>query len=127
MQEDCENLGGSVATIRSKKESEIVKKFLNKVSFRDWEQPGSDVWLAGSDKGSEGNWYWDTNGQREKISDGFNDWRKGEPNNGGRYSTGEDCMSIAYGDRKWNDIDCSEEKFVMCEIPNTQDVNPITG
>ncbi|GFO23831.1 C-type lectin domain family 4 member c, partial [Plakobranchus ocellatus] len=38
------------------------------VTVEGWGQTESDVWLAGSDKGSEGKWYWDINGKKEKIS-----------------------------------------------------------
>ncbi|GFO23839.1 mannose-binding protein c [Plakobranchus ocellatus] len=122
---DCNQLGGSLATIRSQDESDAVKNFLDQVSFshNDWGQPGSDVWLAGSDEDTEGNWYWETNGQQEPIpDDGFVDWRTGEPNDAGY--AGEHCMALSSGDWKWNDIRCMSRKFVLCEIP---DSNAITG
>ncbi|GFO23826.1 C-type lectin 9 [Plakobranchus ocellatus] len=83
---ECENLGGSLATIRSEEESKVVKDFLNQVSIPDskW-GTGYGVWLAGSDTGSEGNWYWDTYGQKPKISNIFSDWRENEPNNAGSF------------------------------------------
>ncbi|GFO23814.1 mannose-binding protein c [Plakobranchus ocellatus] len=115
----CNDLGGSLATIRSQEESNAVKNFLEQVSFSHdgWGKGGADVWLAGSDEYSEGNWYWDTNRQKETISaDDFTDWNTNEPNNAGN---GENCMTMSVGDWKWNDINCRSIKFVLCEIPGT--------
>ncbi|GFN98101.1 macrophage mannose receptor 1 [Plakobranchus ocellatus] len=126
---DCKALGGSLATIRSEEESNTIKDFLRQVSRKGWGQVDSDVWLAGSDKYSEGNWYWDINGQKEGISDGFTDWGNGEPNNvDKRLFKGENCLTMKQSDDwKWNDIECWYDFFTLCEIPNAQDVNPVTG
>ncbi|GFO40617.1 mannose-binding protein c [Plakobranchus ocellatus] len=126
----CKALGGSLATIRSEEESNTIKDFFRQVSRakQGWGQVDSDVWLAGSDEVSEGNWYWDINGQREGISDGFTDWGNGEPNNIAKWGRDENCIAMKQSDDwKWNDVPCWYDYFVMCEIPNEQDVNPVTG
>ncbi|GFO23855.1 type ii antifreeze protein i [Plakobranchus ocellatus] len=90
-QYECEVLGGTLASIRSGEESNAIKGVLNQASFlqdNNW-HGGPDVWLAGSDNGTEGIWYWDTYGKKQNISDGFTDWRIGEPNNSGRWRRGK--------------------------------------
>ncbi|GFO04413.1 macrophage mannose receptor 1-like [Plakobranchus ocellatus] len=121
---ECNMVGGSLATIRSEEESKTIKDFLDKVSFThgNWGQPGSEVWLAGTDANSEGDWYWETNEEQETISNDFTDWAPNEPNNAAKW--GENCMAMSVGDWKWNDIECWVRKFSLCEIP---DVNAITG
>ncbi|GFO23841.1 mannose-binding protein c, partial [Plakobranchus ocellatus] len=118
---DCEDVGGYVATIRSQEESDAIKDFLDQVSYTHdgWGQPGSGVWLAGSDEDSEGNWYWEIG--RQKFAMSYANWRKDEPNNAGR---GEHCIVLAHDDWSWVDVDCSSRNFILCEIP---DLNPVTG
>ncbi|GFO19131.1 mannose-binding protein c [Plakobranchus ocellatus] len=74
-----------------------------------------DMLLAGSDSGSEGVWYCDIECQRQKISDGFTNWMANEPNNAGPSGTDENCMVMAPGNWKWNDIVCDSYKFPLCE------------
>ncbi|GFO19128.1 C-type lectin domain family 4 member m [Plakobranchus ocellatus] len=57
---------------------------------------GPDVWLAGSDNGTESIWYWDTYGQKQNISNGFTDWRIGQPNNAGRSGAGSMLSKETY-------------------------------
>ncbi|GFO19129.1 C-type lectin [Plakobranchus ocellatus] len=87
LQDECERLGGSLASIRSADESNAIKGVLNQASFLKHDNlfGGPDVWLAGSDNGTEGIWYWDTYGQKQNISSGFTDWKIGEPNNAGKW------------------------------------------
>ncbi|GFO15761.1 C-type mannose receptor 2 [Plakobranchus ocellatus] len=120
----CENLGGSLATIRSEEESKAVKTFLNKASIPQVfnQGPGEiGVRLAGSDEGTEGDWYWYARGETLKISDGFTDWSDNAPNNTQSLRGGdENCMVMeSRNDWKWNDVPCGPYSYrpSLCEIP----------
>ncbi|GFO05177.1 mannose-binding protein c [Plakobranchus ocellatus] len=125
MQSKCEDLGGSLASIRSREENDAVKDLLNQIKWRkdDWGKLASGVWLAGSDSGSEGRWYWGSD--RDTSTWTFSDWRlPHEPNNGGWGNDAENHVVMTPTDWRWNDVRSNEEHFPLCEIPN---VNPITG
>ncbi|GFO00893.1 C-type lectin [Plakobranchus ocellatus] len=113
-QSECEDLGGSLASIRSEEESKAVKAYLDQFSK-------SAVWTAGSDKDTEDDWYWQSDDEKVKIPDDLTDWGDSQPNNEGY---GEDCMVMAPPEWKWNDVDCYEDHAYLCEVPN---VNAITG
>ncbi|GFO15751.1 hypothetical protein PoB_004225600 [Plakobranchus ocellatus] len=42
---------------------------------------GTGVRLAGSDEGTEGDWYWYARDETLKVSDGFIDWQDDAPDN----------------------------------------------
>ncbi|GFO45618.1 macrophage mannose receptor 1-like [Plakobranchus ocellatus] len=121
--EICENLGGTLASIRSQEESDEVKAFMNQASLPK-RTPG--VWLAGSDEGTEDVWYWYTSDQGEEIStDVFRDWADNEPNNAGVGGRDENCMAMSSTDGwRWNDAMCFSPSAALCEI---SDENAITG
>ncbi|GFO45623.1 macrophage mannose receptor 1 [Plakobranchus ocellatus] len=116
----CENLGGSLASVRTEEESDAIKDFLNQASMprdRSWAHYRPTVYLAGSYDRTEGDWYWYTTGQRENISSGFTDWSDSEPNNCGIGCTKENCMAMsANQDWKWTDVRCHTRRAALCEI-----------
>lgn len=96
----CEALGPDthLATIADAAENQIVADLAG----------SNKVWIAGTDSGNEGNWIWYNNDPF-----GFQNWRSGEPNNGGG---NEDCMSLE-GDNggQWDDQSCGDSKRFVCE------------
>ncbi|GFO19130.1 C-type mannose receptor 2 [Plakobranchus ocellatus] len=117
---DCKGRGGSLASIRSEEEINAVKDTVFSSRFLSspdgWKVGRSDIWLAGSDSGSEGVWYWDIEGQRQKISDGFSNWMDNEPNNAGPSGRDENCMIMRPGSWEWNDIMCDSSTYFLCEL-----------
>ncbi|WAR26263.1 FCER2-like protein [Mya arenaria] len=80
--------------IESKEENDfIAKNFKNK-----------GKWLGGSDKKSEGTWYWISD-QRVWTESDFKAWHAGEPNDD---NDGEDCLHLK-ASGTWNDIPCNSE------------------
>ncbi|GFO05180.1 C-type mannose receptor 2-like [Plakobranchus ocellatus] len=129
----CENLGGSLASIRTREENDAVKGLLRQIKWNkyDWGKPGSGVWLAGSDARYEGRWKWPSaNGEDEVIfyttwgtqkTKTYANWQYREPNNNGGWSYDfENCMVAAPNEWRWNDVKCSDEHFPLCEIPTYQ-------
>merc|ERR1712241_433353 len=60
--------------------------------------------------------YYLTQGPQEKKKDSlkFEAWAKGEPND---FQNKEDCVSILqFGDVDWEDSDCDDEGFFICEL-----------
>ena len=66
-------------------------------------------WIGLDDKNHENNWYW-IDGKRA-IKEKTN-WHNGEPNNSGN----EDCAEIINKMFKFNDRNCENELFALCEI-----------
>lgn len=63
-------------------------------------------WSAGTNTGNNGFFYW--MGDSEPMT--WTNWRSGEPNGDGN------CIDISSGEGwKWNDLDCYQKRFFMCE------------
>ncbi|XP_052779239.1 low affinity immunoglobulin epsilon Fc receptor-like [Mya arenaria] len=87
--------------IESKEENDFVaRNFVN-----EWK------WLGGSDKNSEGTWYWISD-ERVWTRRDFKGWDKGEPNDN---NNGEDCLHT-HANGAWNDVQCHFELMVVCEF-----------
>ena len=64
-------------------------------------------WTGYNDRDREDTWVWD-----DGSSSTYTNWYPGEPNDSG----GEDCMELnRFGDATWNDADCSDKKYYICE------------
>lgn len=95
----CEQLGGHLATITSKKEDKALYTYICKIG-------NFDCILGGSDANIEGLWEWVTG---EAFS--YANWNDGEPNDDG----GEDYLQYASNGR-WNDI--RWKNCFLCEWDN---------
>jgi len=81
-----------------------------KTSFRSFfkgQRAGDRFWISLTDAGSNGSWYWDSNGS--PLS--FANWRAGEPNNLGV----EQCAEIRANERDWNNSNCNDANKYVCE------------
>ncbi|KAL3064694.1 hypothetical protein OYC64_000852 [Pagothenia borchgrevinki] len=98
----CIAMGGNLASIRSTREYNQIRKLVRKASGRNL-----NVWVGGHDAVHEGVWLW---------SDGskftFGGWARGEPNNhGGK----EHCMEMNFrGQNYVNDIKCLDAQTFVC-------------
>jgi hypothetical protein len=104
----CAGLGGTLATISSQQENDLVWPLATNLLS----QP--DAWLGGTDVLSEGTFTW-VNGEPF----GFTHFRSGEPNNGGVNATEqEDCLVIEDDTAgTWDDRPCTRAYPYVCEIP----------
>ena len=68
---------------------------------------GRTIWLGGTDAAVEGVWIWSHSGQPIILDE----WNPGEPNN----ELGEDCMNIFHDWDQWNDADCTNTWYPVCE------------
>ncbi|XP_052781838.1 low affinity immunoglobulin epsilon Fc receptor-like [Mya arenaria] len=90
-----------VVEIESREENDFIAKNFD----------NEEIWLGGSDKNSEGTWYWISD-RRVWTRDDFKAWNIREPNND---NGGEDCMHLQSGG-KWNDGHCHIQMTVVCEF-----------
>lgn len=100
----CGSVGSGVhlAVITSPEENAVVASILAGVN---------DVWLGGTDQMVEGTWVWIT-GESMLL---YDNWRDGEPNNGG--TNGEDCMIMELDNGgTWDDRNCGNQMYgYFCE------------
>ena len=92
----CESLGGYLATITSQEEQDFVASLASNVDY-------PDLWIGGSDDGSEGEWYW-MNGEPWDYTAWYPGGSVGtvEPNNG--LGLGDDYAAISRArDYQWVD------------------------
>jgi len=101
---DCEARGSALATVNSSEESQFVKGILTSSGV-------NYVWLAASDKVSEGNWVW-TDGSPVN----FSDWHYTQPNGG----TFQNCLYLYNSNNwQWHDGVCTNPRYpqyALCKI-----------
>ena len=117
----CEEFGGYVVEIRTRKEQNFVNDFLNRAEVPAGKySSGDSVWLGLSDVDWEGRYSWTNSGW---ALGEFQGWADEEPSNSGSF--GEDC-SVLDGTRdwQWDDVTCGGHRAVLCERP---EVSPIGG
>lgn len=99
----CEQLGGHLAIVTSKEESDFVARLAS----------GNDAWLGATDAHKEGDWRW---------LDGtellYKHWQDGQPDDW----QNEDCLEIrnVYGN-KWNDRTGEALHWFVCEWSSALD------
>lgn len=105
--QQCEDLGGHLATITSQAEQDFIEK-LNSGSRR--------LWIGGyRDDGN--NWNWVTGEPWD-----YTHWAAGEPNNSSNVVSNENC--IAVWPKQWNDLNeknKSEQSGFICEWDQEQE------
>ena len=96
-EEHCNELGGHLASVHSKKENDFISGLAD----------GQRLWIGANDLKTERVWAW---------SDGsafdFSNWRSGEPNNSG----GEDCGHLNHHSKDWNDNKCGNTYNFVCTL-----------
>merc|ERR1712156_430732 len=65
-------------------------------------------WLAGTDVGIEGQWFWVTT--LTEVGDFV--WHSGEPNSG----TVNNCLGLSYGGYEGYDYNCESALYPICQI-----------
>jgi len=105
----CMELGGSLATVRSKNDQKALVALLNAHINLVWVNAFGQraAWLGGSDSKKEGNWEW-VDGTKMK----FKSWGPTEPN-----SIGDEDCTVALDLAKWSwaDYKCSAQQPFVCE------------
>ncbi len=116
----CESKGGTLATITSEEEQQVV------FGLADDNLDFGCLWLGATDEKSEGNWEWVTG---EPFD--YTNWNEGEPSNSGE---AEHYMHlyIKDGDRtgKWNDTTENQPFYFILETVDTYTItyrDSITG
>ncbi|XP_037708398.1 low affinity immunoglobulin epsilon Fc receptor-like [Drosophila subpulchrella] len=101
----CRDLGGYLASIKSKEElDELDTKLIKPEHY----------WLGINDRDNEGVYVSDAS--RKKAT--FLPWQQKQPDN---FRNNEDCInisSIAYLRRSMNDLPCEEEHYFICQFDN---------
>ncbi|KAF4018951.1 hypothetical protein G4228_010625 [Cervus hanglu yarkandensis] len=101
-QQVCREARGQLASPRSAAENEAVTQLV-----RAQNKP---AYLSMSDISTEGRFTYPTG---ESLV--YSNWASGEPNNKAKDGGPENCVEI-YSDGNWNDIECSEQRLVICEF-----------
>ena len=103
----CESMGGHLATITGAAENEALETLAN----------GSDFWLGGTDRDSEGTWSWTTG---ESFS--YTDWGEGQPDNASNPEEGgENYLHYSGGAGHWNDNTGTPTYPFICEVDSAAD------
>ncbi len=98
----CQQLGGDLARIDDLATNGILASLVP-TAF-------PNAWLRGTDALSEGAWNW----AGEQMS--YQNWRAGEPNNGGGGAAQENCMIIESNKGgSWDDRTCLELNSYLCQ------------
>ena len=99
----CQRLGAILAEPKTVGENTFIKDLFI-------QNGGSNTWLGASDLGQEGQWRWESSGDRMS---GFNNWWPGQPDN----SRGvQDCL-LMYKNRNytWDDSHCDGQASFVCQ------------
>ncbi|XP_069141071.1 C-type lectin lectoxin-Lio3-like [Argopecten irradians] len=108
----CGELNAHLVEIDDADEEKYVHGYLS-LHWRAYNPP--EFWIAGNDILEENHWEWASG----KPMTYFN-WKRGAPDNGGNDDRNEHCAAIEQGDGwKWDDQECYEERYIICEIPVT--------
>lgn len=72
----------------------------------------SNVFIGGTDEGSEGNWYWIKN-HGKPISYPIR-WQLGGPSGG----SDRNCLAVVQNDEllRFNDVSCATKRNFVCEV-----------
>ncbi|MCB9532060.1 MAG: DUF4215 domain-containing protein [Myxococcales bacterium] len=101
----CRGAGGDLATINNERENDWIVYMLDL---------SAAAWIGLNDRGWEGTYEW-SNGEDA----GYRHWASGEPNDGGSWTSSEDCVQIwptaAAAADQWNDQDCGSSLQAVCE------------
>uniref|UniRef100_A0A8C6SXF7 C-type lectin domain-containing protein n=1 Tax=Neogobius melanostomus TaxID=47308 RepID=A0A8C6SXF7_9GOBI len=98
IQQRCQYLGATLASIRTRREEAFVKRLAK------WQ----DAWIGLSDAQQDGFWFW-INGDPLR----YTNWCAGEPNNAG--GNPQECVVINFSANKcWDDERCSVQRPFVC-------------
>ncbi|XP_065775963.1 collectin-43-like isoform X1 [Muntiacus reevesi] len=101
-QQLCREARGQLASPRSAAENEAVTQLAR--------AKNEHAYLSMNDNTTEGRFTYPTG---ESLV--YSNWASGEPNNKAKDGGPENCLEI-YFDGNWNDIECSEQRLVICEF-----------
>ena len=99
----CNGQGGHLAAVTNQE----IHNYINGKS--------AQVWVGGTDQGSEGHWRWS-----DCSAWSFTMWITGQPNNGNAAADflqfdSENCLQLRYrGTDKWGDAKCSYKEWFVC-------------
>ncbi|XP_039510609.1 mannose-binding protein A-like isoform X2 [Pimephales promelas] len=99
-QKFCSDAGAKIVLPRSEDENKVLTSLQAALE-------STYVYVGATDRQKEGNFV-DMNGQPLT----FTNWKENEPNN---HNGAEDC-TVIYKNGVWNDINCSSEWHVVCEL-----------
>lgn len=99
--DDCLNSDSDLLSITSAKEQEFVTKHLLAESF---------MWIGFNDLENEGKWAWS-----DRTPQNYNNWARGDPNNGGTYRKKDEDCAVLKSDGKWNDYPCNTLFKYICK------------
>ncbi|XP_041458722.1 macrophage mannose receptor 1-like isoform X2 [Lytechinus variegatus] len=106
----CDQLNGSLASIHTRQEMEIIRDLMTDGRV--------DIW-SGLRRGDSGGFEWE-----DATPVDYTNWNNGEPS----FATQpgyEDCVEMYLSTGKWNDVDCLNEQGYVCEQPKIGGEQPI--
>jgi len=112
--EECKFIGAEMLKIESDSEQVYFASILEALRGLGHDQ----LWLGGSDIGSDGNWRWSDGSPIEKYY-----WQAGYPKN---VQSRDDCMTIYTGNNvnNWESGDCFRQLPYVCTVPEGAKLAP---
>ena len=104
----CMALKGQINVISTKQNNDQIHTLMGT------SQKCSSVWTGWWDEDIEGHMKSITSG-KSLANQQCTPWEIGEPNG----DVMENCAIMYEGSAKWNDIDCSSEHCIACQVPST--------
>ena len=101
----CKENGGTLAEVHNKFNQHTLQTYL--ISLNSAEE--KMFWIGLTDRETEGVYVWES----DKSVAMFTDWRNGNPDN---HNGNEDCIHIFRHGRQWNDLNCDEKLYPLCQI-----------
>ena len=98
------NYGTSLATISNEIENEYIVHHALALGISS----SNSIWIGYNDIWPEGSFSWVSG-----ASNGYTNWNSGEPNNSGN----EDCTELSLSSKKWNDQNCGDQRYFVCDSP----------
>merc|ERR1712241_25147 len=106
-QDKCKSMGGFLPEILTKDDDDFIKKMVT--------DEDHSIWLGADDNKENGKMVWATSGKL--VSDGFEDWAPGQPDDDGGKDGSENCMMFSVKSGGWNDDQCDDKHRLVCQAP----------
>ncbi|XP_041372386.1 perlucin-like [Gigantopelta aegis] len=117
-QQHCHSLGAHLATVTTSEENAFLVGYLKQQQAIFF---GYDLWLGASDSLLDKTWRWVAD-DNSLVT--YSDWSPGQPD--GSYQGLERCLEYeAQYDLHWNDDECEDHDFFICERPFNPPTPPL--
>ncbi|XP_016957156.1 galactose-specific lectin nattectin [Drosophila biarmipes] len=104
----CAAYGYTLVSITSEQDQRSLRNFLFNYARNQQELLADPLWTSGTDLASQNNWVWFSKGRALN----YRNFQNGLP---GYSSGGRNCLSINGINGLWENEDCEEQRYFICE------------